>query len=45
MLVTVKYLVDHASNKKGTEKKMPESTALALEKHKVLKVTSEKTEK
>ena len=45
MLVTVKYLIDHASNKKGAEKKMPESTALALEKHKVLKVLTEKTDK
>lgn len=44
MLVQVKYLKDHASNKKGATKKMPESTAEALAKHKVLQIVKDKKE-
>jgi len=38
MKVKVEYLLDHGNSKKGEKTEMFESTALALEKHKVLKV-------
>lgn len=39
-MVKVEYLIDHASNEKGAKKEMPESTAKALERHKVLKIVN-----
>lgn len=42
MLVDTVYLKDHASNKKGDKKRMPESTANALAAHGVLKVEKSK---
>lgn len=44
-LVNVEYLKDHASHKKGEKLRMPESTAEALAKHKILKVASDKKDK
>lgn len=41
-LVKVKYLIDHGTSKKDDEKKLPESTANALEAHKVVKVLDKK---
>jgi len=39
-----KFSKDHASNKKGDTKNMPESTAKALEAHKIGKCIPEKEE-
>ena len=40
MKVNVEYLIDHGTSKKGLKTEMFKSTAEALAKHKVLKITS-----
>lgn len=45
-MVNVEYTKDHGNYKKGDKREMPESTAKALETHKVVKmVTSKKEDK